>query len=73
MIIRPPTTRDVGEQLSEIHTSDKMENRKMFLKILQNFRFLAQQGISVSGDSDETKSDLLKLRGEDDSNVSQWM
>ena len=76
IIVRPQTTRDVGEQLSQIHASDKMDNRKMLLKIWQNLRFLAQQGISVRGDSDETESNfcqLPKLRGEDDSNVSRWM
>ena len=76
MIVRPQTVRDVGEQLSEIHASDKMENRKMLLKILQNLRFLARQCISVRGDNDETESNfcqLLMLRGEDDSNVLRWM
>ena len=40
MIVRPRTTRDIGEQLSEIHLRDKKDNRQLLLKILQNIRFL---------------------------------
>ena len=76
MIVRPRTTRDIGEQLSEIHSCDKKDNRQLLLKILQNIRFLARQNIALRGDSDESESNfvqVLKLRVEDDSRVQQWL
>ena len=54
----------------------------MFLKVLSNIRFLAQQGLPLRGhgdhESDETESDsnfvqLMKLRGEDDSRIAGWL
>ena len=75
MIVRPQTTRDIGEQLSEIHSRDKRDNR-LLLKILQNIRFLACQNIALRGDNKESESNfvqVLKLRGKDDSRVQQWL
>jgi len=46
------------------------------LKILQNIKFLARQNIALRGDSDESESNfvhVLKLRGEDDSRLQQWL
>ena len=75
MIVRPQTTRDIGEQLSEIHSMIK-SNRQLLLKILQNIRFLAHQSIALRGDCDESGSNFIqvpKLRSEDDSRVQQWL
>ena len=47
MIVRPQTARDIGEQLSEIHSCEKRDNRQLILKILQNIRFLTHQNISM--------------------------
>jgi len=48
MIVHPRTTQDIGEQLSEIHSRDKKDNRQLLLKILQNIRFLARQNMDDS-------------------------
>ena len=34
------TTRDIGKQLSDIHSHDQRDNRQLLLKLLQNIRFL---------------------------------
>ena len=60
MIAHPQTTRDIGEQLSEIHSRDKRDNRQLVLKILQNIRFLARQNIALRGDNDKSEAALLK-------------
>lgn len=40
----PQQVHDIGELLSQKHSDQKLENRKVFLRILQNLRFLARQG-----------------------------
>lgn len=76
MITIPSTTRDVGEQLSQIHRQEKATNRRMFLKILSSIRYLAQQGLALRGDGDEQDGNflqLLKLKGEDDPTMIDWL
>lgn len=70
------TTRDVGELLSAAHSQDRLERRQCFLKLLSNVRFLARQALPLRGDGDEFDSNyiqLLKLRGEDDGRVFNWI
>ncbi len=46
------------------------------MKLLSNVRFLARQALPLQGSGDESNSNymqLLKLRGEDDSWVFQWI
>ena len=46
------------------------------MKILQNIKFLAHQGIALRGDgsgSDSNFLQLLQLRGQDDLCISGWM
>ncbi|PIK42676.1 putative zinc finger MYM-type protein 1-like [Apostichopus japonicus] len=72
----PKTTRDVGESLSSQLVKEKKERREIFLKIISNIRFLARQGLALTGDGDESDSNfirLFKLRGEDDSRMEQWL
>ena len=76
MVTLPATTRDIGEMLSQQHAKEKEGNRKILLKILSNVRFLARQGLALRGDGDESDSNfmqLLNLRGEDDSMVTEWL
>ena len=76
MITIPSTMRDIGEQLSQIHREEKATNRKMFLKILSSIRYLARQGLALRGDGDEqdgTFLQLLKLKGEDDPAMINWL
>ena len=68
--------RDVGESLSTQHAKEKLERRKCFLKILQNVRFLARQGLPLRGDGKEEDSNfkqLLKLRGTDNPRIFEWL
>ena len=72
----PATVRDIGEAVSLQHAQDKLERRQCFLKLLSNDRFLAKQGLPLQGDGDELDSNymqLLKLCGEHDSRVLEWL
>ena len=76
MITIPATTRDIGEQLSQIHCQEKATNRRMFLKILSAIRYLARQGLALRGDGDEQNGNflqLLKLKGQDDPAMIDWL
>ena len=42
MVVLPRSTLDVGEALSSAHAREKEENRRVFLKILENIRFLGR-------------------------------
>ena len=76
MEVLPRTTQNVGEQLSQIHATNKRINRKVLLKILQNITYLARQSIAFRGDGNETDSNfiqLLHLRACDDPSVKDWL
>ena len=69
-------TGDVGERLSTEHEQQKAENRAMFRRILQNMRFLAQQGLPLRGHGDGNDSNftqLLQLHAIDTPAVLTWM
>ena len=40
------THRDIGEMLSTSHASEKAVNRQCLMKVAENIRFLARQGLS---------------------------
>ena len=76
MVTLPATTRDIGETLSQQHAKEKEGNRKILLKILFNIRFLGCQGLAFRGDGSESDGNflqLLKLRGEEDPSISEWL
>ena len=77
LISLPSTTKDIGVSLSQQHMKEKMERRQCFLKFLSNSRFPARQGLAFRGcQGDESNSNfiqLLKLRGEDDRRILDWM
>ena len=54
LVVLPWCTKDVGELQSAEHQSEKAQNRKMLLLVLQNLRFLARQGSPLWGDGDES-------------------
>lgn len=68
---------DVGERLSTIHQMEKAVNKRVFMTILQNIRFLARQGLALRGHDDSANSNfiqLLKLREFDcHDDVAEWM
>jgi hypothetical protein len=46
------------------------------MKVLSSTQFLARQGLAFRGDGDEQDSNyiqLLKLRGQDDSRIQDWL
>ena len=45
----PKQVGDIGELLSKKHSDQKAENREVFLRILQNLRFLTRQGLALRG------------------------
>ena len=56
---------------------EKLERRQCFLKVLSNVKFLARQGLPLRGhgdhESDSNFLQLMKLRGEDDSRIVDWL
>ena len=75
-ITLPATTRDIGEQLLQEHEKEKETNRKMLLKVISCIQYLARQGLALRGDGDEKDRNfmqLLKLKGEDDEAVINWL
>ena len=73
MVTLPATTSDIGYLLSSNYASQKQANREYLLKVIQNVKFLARQGLSLRGDGDIKDSNfmqLLHLRAIDDPNIS---
>ena len=67
---------DVGELLSQKHQEEKAANRTMFLKVLQDLRFLTRQGLPLRGgceDADSNYIQLLHLRSMDCPELIGWM
>ena len=76
VVTLPRTHKDIGEMLSTTHASEKAVNRQCLMKIAQNIRFLARQGLSLRGDGTEDNSNfnqLLLLRTLDDPTLHTWM
>ena len=72
----PASCRDIGETLSSQLAKEKLERRQCFLKLISSIKFLARQGLPIRGDGDESNSNymqLLKLRGEDDARIFEWL
>ena len=53
MVNRPVTSSDVGDMLSSTHAKEKATNRKCLIKIAENIKYLAKQGIAFRADGDE--------------------
>ena len=69
-------TRDVGETLSAGHKEEKKINRRIFLKILENIRFLARQGLALRGRDDDHNSNFMQLyhlRAIDNPELETWL
>ena len=61
MVTLPATTRDIGEQLSQEHATQKVKNRDALLEIISCIRFLARQGLAMRGGGDESDGNLQQL------------
>ena len=68
---------DIGEMLSKKHSDQKAANREVFLRILQNLRFLTRQGLALRGThGEEVNSNFMQLfylRGEDCPLIESWL
>ena len=73
----PQQVCDIAELLSQKHSDQKAENRGVFLRILQNLRFLARQGLSLRGShGEEAQSNFIQLfhlHGEECPWIESWM
>ena len=76
VVTLPRTTMDVGKMLSSAHSEQKKANREYLLKVIQNVRFLARQGLPLRGDGKAEDSNfvqLLYLRGQDDPSILHYL
>ena len=66
---------DVAEMLSVQHAKEKAQNRKCFLKLLSNVKFLGKQALAFRGHDDSRSNfiQLIKLRGEDVPDMLTWL
>ena len=72
MIVRPQTVRDIGEQLSEMHSR---ENKRQQATAIENSpkHFIPDSPKYFNDESESNLVQVLKLRGNDDSRVQQWL
>ena len=74
VIIRlPASTKHIGAQQYAIEMA---KNRRVLLKNLSSIRFLARQALALRGhddDSDGNLVQLLKIHGEGDGEVLEWL
>ena len=77
VIIRlPATTTHIGVHLSQQYALEMKQNKRMLLKVLSSIRFLSRQGLALRGhddDGDGNMIQVLRLLGEDDGEVSEWL
>ena len=75
-IVKRQDYGDVGNLLSSKHEEETRKNRQCLMKIGENIRFLARQGLALRGDGDEHDSNfiqLLHLRAIDYPGLLTWM
>ena len=76
MVTLPATTKDIGDQLSHLHASQKVKNRNALLQIVSSIRYLSRQGLALRGDGDESNGNLkqlLRMKAEEDPNLAEWL
>ena len=58
----PKQVSDIGEMLSKKYSDQKAANEEVFLRILQNLRFLTRQGLALRGThGEEVHSNFMQL------------
>ena len=76
MITIPATTPNIGEMLSNQHSTSKGRNREALHQIFTAIRFLCRQGLALRGDGcekDGNFTQLLLLKAELDPNQQESM
>lgn len=62
LVLLPATIQgEVGDLLYHEYQKEKQFNREMFMKILENTRYLARQGIALRGDGTECNSNCYSF------------
>ena len=61
LIVLLKPTKDVGELQNAEHAAERERNRKMFMLVLNNIRFLTWQGLALRGSDDELNSNFTQL------------
>ena len=61
IITLPLTTRDIGEQLSQQHATQKLNNRQSLYQIISSMRYLGRQGLAFRGDGNESDGNFHQL------------
>ena len=76
IITLPLTTRDIGEQLSQQHATQKLNNQQSLYQIISSIRYLGRQGLAFRGDGNESDGNfhqLLRMKAEEDPNLDEWL
>ena len=75
MITLPNTTRNIGEQLSEQHSTQKKKNREALHSIMSAIRYLGRQGLALRGNGVEKDGNFrqLQMKAERDPNLLEWL
>ena len=69
-----PPKHTIGELISKEHKKEQEMNRNMFIRILQNIRYLARQGLPFRGKNEDTDSNFIQLlRSSDSPEIIEWM
>ena len=75
MVTIPKTVPDVSTLLSKACRDEMVHSRNMLTIILSSVRYLARQGLALrkSDDSESNLIQLLQLRAEDNSQITNWL
>ena len=74
MKILAVTSEPIDEQSNSKLVDQKRNNRQIFLKILENLRFLSRQGLLLLGDSNNGNfTQLLLSEARNDSRINKWL
>ena len=57
----PRTTKDIGEQLSQVRRAEKEQARDTLLLIISSIHFLARQGLALPGENSDESANLVQL------------
>ena len=74
-VILSPPKHTIGELLSKEHQKEQEMNRKILIRILQNIRYLARQGLPLRGSNEDADSNFIQLllRSSDSPEIIEWM
>ena len=70
------TTRDIKEQLSQQHATQKLKNRQALYQILLALKILGWQGLAIRGNGNKSDTNLkqfLQMKDEEDPNLAKLL